>query len=333
MPRKKRTIVEETIPDAPNTDTDDIDNIVCVLTKVYKLSGGGKSFCFQTTEPADEVTIQAQYPTGGKFLVLEYNTMNQVIGTTHIDIEPKPLAVSSNGNGSEDIRTRMLMEELAFTRNMMLQMINGVFSGKSQTTSTPLGELAQAMQVVNEISSKSNPVDLIIKGMELGVKSNGGSPDWKAQLVDAAKDVLPAVVQTFSAARQPQGQPTMISTTPAAMIKQGIDWLKPQILGNMSVDLAVGWVIQNAKDPLCQQLIGHAIKGDVNTFIQIDPELANEPFLTWFTSAIQLLKDEYAAAQQQGSDTYDDERGTGDSADDATHEKVSVGKSHIAKVS
>jgi hypothetical protein len=333
MPRKKRTIVEETLPDNPSEDTEDITSIVCVLTKVYKLNSGGKSFCFQTTEPADEVTIQAQYPTGGKFLVLEYNTMNQVIGTTHIDIEPKPLAVSSNGNGNEDIRTRMLMEELAFTRNMMLQMINGVFSGKSQATATPLGEIAQVMQVMNEMSPKNNPVDLIIKGMELGVKSNGGAADWKAELVSAAKDVLPAVVQTIGARQQIQGQQPMISTAPAAMIKQGIDWLKPQILTNMSVDLAVGWVIQNAKDPLCQQLIGHAIKGDVNTFIQIDSELANEPYLTWFTTAIQLLKDEYAAAQQQGTDTDDNERGTGDRSDVTTHETINVGKSHIVKAS
>ena len=125
MPRKKRTIVEETLPDTPET-AEDLSDIVCVLTKVYRLNAGGRSFCFQTTEPVDEVSIQAQYPTGGKFVVLAYNAMNDVISTVHIDIEPKPLAATANG--AEDIRTRMLLEELAFTRNMMLQMINGVFN-------------------------------------------------------------------------------------------------------------------------------------------------------------------------------------------------------------
>lgn len=330
MPRKKRTIVEETIPDVV-PDNDDIADIVCMLTKVYKLNSGSKSFCFQTTEPVDEVTIQAQYPTGGKFVVVEYNSMNQPINTTHIDIEPKPLAISSNGNGNEDIRTRMLMEELAFTRNMMLQMINGLFSGKSQQSATPLGELAQAMQVMNEMSAKSNPVDLIIKGMELGVKSNGGAPDWKAQLAETAKELIPAVVQTMAARQPQQVQPSMIQATPAALIKQGIDWLKPKIISGMSPDLAVGWVIQNANEPLCQQLLTHAIQGDVNTFIQIDAEIANEPYRSWFINAIQMLKDEFHAAQN--ADQNDNDGGARDSSDVTAHEEISVGKPHITKVS
>lgn len=333
MPRKKKTIVEETLPDNPSIEQDDIADIVCVLTKVYKLNSGGKSFCFQTTEPVDEVSIQAQYPSGGKFVVLEYNGLNQVINTTHIDIEPKPLTVEANGNGS-DVRTQMLMQELAFSRNMMMEMIRGLFNGKQQSASTPLGELAQAMQVVHEMKAGSNPVDLIIKGMELGVKSNGGGGDWKAELVSAAKDVIPAVVQTMGATRQTQqGQQTMIQATPASMIKQGIDWLKPQILGGMTVDLAIGWVIQNRYDPLCQQLMSNAIKGDVNTFIQIDPEIANEPYKTWFITAIQLLKDEYAAAQAQSTDENDNERGNGDRSDVASNESVSVGKPIVTKVS
>ena len=331
MPRKKRTIVDETIPDdSPNVD--DLSDVICVLSKVYKINSGGKSFCYQTTEPVDEVSIQAQYPSGGKFVVLEYNTLNQVIGTTHIDIEPKPISIGSNGNGNGmDLQARMLLDELSFTRTMMLKMIEGLTNGNRQQNNTPLGELAQAMQVVNDISAKSNPVDLIIKGMELGVKSNGGAPDWKAQLVDSAKELIPAFMQGTANRQQiQQGQPTMITTTPATMMKHGIDWLKPQILSGMSTDLAIGWVIQNAKDPLCNQLIANAIKGDVNTFIEIDPELANEPYKTWFETAIQLLKDEYA---QQSTNTDDSERGNGDSPDNTSHETVSAGKPKITKVS
>lgn len=330
MPRKKKTIVEETIPDDTPNSVDDFTDAICVLSKVYKINSGGKSFCFQTTEPVDEVSIQVQYPTGGKFVVQEYNSLNQVIGTTHIDIEPKPITTVSN-NG-DDFRTRMLMDELNFTRNMMLKMIEGISNNRTQQVATPIGELAQAMQAIHEISGKSNPVDLIVRGMEIGAKANGGAADWKAELVSAAKDVLPPIVQSMSAARQiqPQGQ-QMITSTPAAMMKQGIDWLKPQILAGMTTDLAVGWVIQNAKEPLCQQLMAHAIKGDVNTFIQIDSELANEPFRTWFETAIQLLKDEYAAAQ--GTDQNDNERGNRDGADVASNANAGTGKSQIVKVS
>jgi len=331
MPRKKKTIVEETLPDdAP--DTGDLADVICVLSKVYKLNSGGKSFCFQTTEPVDEVYIQAQYPTGGKFIVLEYNTLNQVMGTTHIDIEPKPLSVVPIGNGG-DLQSRMLLDELSFTRTMMLKMIEGLTSGRTQQANTPIGELAQAMQVVNEMSSKSNPVDLIVKGMELGIQANGGAPDWKAQLAETAKQIIPAFVAKQQTVQISQGQQPMIQTTPVAMIKQGIDWLKPKILSGMTVDLAIGWVIQNANDPTCNQLIANAIKGDVNTFIEFDPELANEPYRTWFETAIQLLKDEYAAAQQQQGDNTDDhERGDRDRSDIASHENAGAGKSKIAKI-
>jgi hypothetical protein len=334
MPRKKRTIVEETIPDeTPQTTDDDFTDGICVISKVYKISAGGKSFCFQTTEPVDEVTVQEQYPTGGKFVVNEYNTLNQIIRTQHIDIEPKPLA-SNSSNGNDDLRTRMLMDELNFTRNMMLKMIEGISSNK-QNTSTPLGELAQAMQVVHQMAPVGNPVDLIVKGMELGIKSNGGTTDWKAEVVSAVKEVAPAVVTALASNRQipNQGhQPTMIaSNPPESLLKQGIAWLKPQILAGMTTDLAIGWVIQNSSDPMCNQLIGLAIRGNVDTFIQIDPELANEPYRTWFVSAIQLLKEEYAAAQS--ANQSDNERGNRDDSNTTDDEIVSVGKSKIVKVS
>lgn len=330
MPRKKKTIVEETLPDVNDvTNADgDLADIVCVLTKVYKINVGSRSFCYQTTEPVDEVSIQGQYPAGGKFVVISYNAMNDVINTVHIDIEPKPL--TSNGNGaSEDIRTRMLLEELAFTRNMMLQMINGVFSNKTQATATPLGELAQAMQVVHGMSPQTNSADLILKGMELGMKANGSGGDWKTALVDTAKEIAPVVVQAFSAAKQvQQGQTQMIALPPAMMLKQGLDWLKPRIISGMEPDLAVNWVITNANDPMCQQLLTHAAQG-LDAFITADPEIANEPFKTWFTTAIQQLKDWYAA---QSANQDDNERGIGDDSDVTDNENISSGKSTVRKI-
>lgn len=332
MPRKKRTIVEETIPDATESG-EDITDVVCVLTKVYKLNAGSRSFCFQTTEPVDEVMIQAQYATGGKFVVIAYNALNHVISTEHIDIEPKPLAVGAANGGGEDIRSRMLLEELAFTRNMMLQLINGLVSNKQQTAaaSTPLGELAQAMTLIHGLSPQTNAADLILKGMDLGMKANGNGGDWKTALVDTAKEIAPAVVSVIGAARttQPQQGITMIQTTPVGLIKQGIDWLKPKIIGGMETGLAVGWVIQNANDPICQQLLSHAAQG-IDAFIAVDPELNNEPYKTWFTTAINQLKEWYAA---QSADQTDNDGGNGDGTDVADDATVSAGKPQVFKVS
>ena len=334
MPRKKKTIVEETLPDNPPAGDEGFVDQICVVSKVYKINSGGRAFCYQSQEPVDEVSIQAQYPSGGKFVVIEYNGLNDVLRTTHIEIEPKPLAIT-NGNNGDDFRTRMLMDELNFTRNMMLKMIENMSNGKGGQSATPFGELVEGMRLMHEMSPATSPADLILKGLELGMKAggNGGAGDWKAELISAAKDTLPAVVQAVSANRQQlqQGQTTMIAPTPAAMIKQGIDWLKPQILGGMSTDLAVGWVIQNSREPMCNQLIAMAIQGDVNTFIQHDAELAKEPYRTWFETAIQLLKDEYA--QQQGGNPDDSERGIGDNPDAANDANIGAGKSTVLKVS
>lgn len=333
MPRKKKTIIEESLPDNPPAGDEGFVDQICVVSKVYKINSGGRAFCYQSQEPVDEVSIQAQYPSGGKFVVIEYNGLNDVLRTTHIEIEPKPLAIT-NGNNGDDLRTRMLMDELNFTRNMMLKMIDSLANAKGGGQSaTPFGELVEGMRLMHEMSPATSPADLILKGMELGMKAGGGSGgDWKAELISAAKDTLPAVVQAVSANRQQlqQGQTMIPAATPASMMKQGIDWLKPQILSGMSVDLAIGWVIQNSREPLCNQLIATAIKGDVNTFIAIDPELANEPYRTWLESAIQLLKDEYA--QQQGGNPDDSERGIGDNPDTANDANIGAGKSTVLKV-
>ena len=333
MPRKKKTIVEETLPDTPETpgvNTEDFADAICIRTKVYKLNSGSRSFCFETQEPVDEVSVQAQYPTGGKFIVLEYNSLNQIINTTHIDIEPKPIA-HVPGNGVADFQLRVLMDELNFTRQMMLKMIEGKTDGNNGRPDTSLGELAQAMQMLHQLSPQTNASDLILKGMELGMKANGGA-DWKASLVDAAKDIAPAVVQVIGAAKQnppiPQGQ-TMIESTPASLVKSGIDWLKPKILSGMEPGLAVSWVIQNSNDALCQQLIAQAVRGDVSNFAEFDPEINNEPFKSWFVNAIQQLKEWYA---EQSAATGDSIGGTGDDTDGAVDAVLSSPKPIVAKV-
>ena len=331
MPRKKRTIVEETLPDNPAIEDETITDFMCVLTKVHKLSGADRFFCFQSETPVDEVLIQSQYPSGGKFIVTEYNSAGSLLDTKMINIEAKPFAVTGvNGNGGEDIRSRMLLEELAFTRNMMLQMINGMFNSKSQQSATPLAEIAQVMQTIHTMSPAINPTDLVLKGMELGIKANGGAPDWKAQLAETAKEILPTVVQTLGTVRQtqPQQGPMMIQAAPATLIKQGLDWLKPRIISGMDTESAVNWVITNANDPTCQQLLMHAAQG-LDAFVKIDPEIANEPYKTWFINAIQALKEWYAA---QSANQNDNDGGDGNDTDVANDADISTGQSTIRKI-
>ena len=335
MPRKKRTIVEETLPDTDNDGGLDVSttDYLCVLSKVHKITGSVRSYCFETQEPVTELSIQQTYPNGGKFVVTEYNATGQLLNTNHYDIEPSVLPTATHTNGHNVSEITMLRDELNFSRNMVLTMIQGMFNNKQNGTT--ITELVTALQGLNGLTNGKDPVELLIKGMELGQNSAGGGKgsDWKTEVVSGVKDVAPYVIQAFAGARQQQpvqGEPTMVATTPAAMIQQGLSWIKPQIMAGMQPNLAVGMLVQFANSPQYQPLLATAIQGDINTFIQIDPEIANEPYRTWFTVAIQLLKEWYA---EQSNVDSDSDGGIGDDTDAPNDAPVSTGKPKVTKVS
>lgn len=335
--RKKKTIIEENLPDADTTNGGaDVSDIICVLSKVYKLNSGVRAFCFQTETPVDEVSIQAQYPNGGKFVVVEFNGLAEILNTTNYEIEPKPMAVSPNGNGngsSSDFQMRLLMDEIAWTRNMLLESIR---RGNS-TQQTPLLEMVQAMQGIHALApgGNSNPVDLIVKGLELGTKMNGGggASDWKQELIQVAKEVAPQIIPMFT--KQPQ-QPTttmdtthMIAPDNTTIIKSAIQWIKSRIIGGMEPGLAVAWLTNNANDPQYQPMLAMAIQGNIDTFIGIDPEIANEPYRGWFTATINELKEWYG---EQTDNSTDNDGGNGNDTNVAVNEKPRSAKPKIERV-
>lgn len=337
MPRKKRTIIDESLPDdKPETLENDIQDFVVVATKVYKINGTTRSFCFQSNEPVDEVVIQTQRPDGGKFVALEYNSMSQLLNTVHFDIEPKvTLIPPTNGNGhsATDIQIQMLRDDLLWSRQMLMQLLANKSNGGEQT---PLVDLVTALTGLHAMApGGKDPIDLLIKGMELGRKSNGGETDWKETLVSTVKEAALPAIQAFSQMRQQpvviqnSEQPMLTPATPQALMQKGIVWLKSQILSGLDPELAIEWLLRNATDPTYQPFIENAIRGDINNFIAVDPEIGNEPYKSWFNHAIQLLKDEYA--RQQNPDSADMDGGIGDSTDNADHAESRVRKPKIQK--
>lgn len=332
--RKRRTIVEEVLPDTSTNEGDtniDASDLVIAGSKIYKLNGGSRSFCMLTTEPVDEVFIQTQYPNGGKFVVLEFNQMNQLLNQNHYEIEPKTMAIVPNGNGgngTNDIQIRMLFEELNFTRQMLMtQLQNNKGNGGSSIT-----ELVGALAGLHQLApGGKDPVDLIIKGMELGSKNSGGT-DWKTELLSTIKEVAPSAIQAVAMSnRQPNGmEQPMLAASPDAVLKQGLNWIKSKIVSGMSTDLAVEWLIMNANDPQYHQLLSTAIQGTVDNFIAVDTDIANEPYRTWFTTAIQQIKEWYAE-QQQVETGSDMDGGTRNDTNVTVNETVSTRKPKLAK--
>jgi hypothetical protein len=333
--RKRKTIIEEVLPDTDTTQETggmDASDIIIAFSKVYKTNNGSKSFCMQTTDPVDEVYLQSQYPNGGKFIVFEFNQLNQMLNTGHYEIEPKTMAVTPNGNGNGvspyDVQIRMLFDELQFTRQMLMQQLQN----KSGNGGSSISELVSALAGLHALApGGKDPIDLIIKGMELGSK-NSGATDWKTEVLSTIKEIAPVAIQAISMPKQPNGngQP-MLPESPDMLLKQGLQWLKPKIIGGMSTDLAVEWLINNANDPLYQQLLSIAIQGSIDNFIAIDTEIGNEPYRTWLTSAINQIKEWYAEQQQVETNTDMDGR-IGNDTDVTSNAAVSTRKPRITKV-
>lgn len=362
MPRKKKTIVEETIPDNVLT-TDDGENIMFddtpidevfdsfgeepFLMKVYKITPTGSSFVFSSTEKPNsstfESSIQERCPSGGKFVVRFYKNNRIIEPSRHIEIEPRPIATNPNTSNMESIyamQVKMLSDQLMTMQNMVMAFIG---RPTPVTQQTPMSELVAAMTAMHGIQpTKSDPVDLILKGMEIGSKTNGASPDWKSELIHTAKDVLAPVAEIVA---QYKMQPSVVSNPsnnvpqieertangmkiPTLLIKSGLASLKPKILsGMLEPGLAVDWILANATDAMYQPFLAVALQGDINTFIQIDPELANEPYRTWVETTINMLKGAYAANNNQ---THNDGR-DGDNTDVTTDENVSLGIPVVSK--
>lgn len=331
MPRKKRTIIDENIPDEneQTTTNTDIEDLVIVLSKVYKTNGAKRSFCFQTAESVDEVVIQDRHPAGGAFAVFEYNAAGDVVNTTNYDIEPKP-ALSNPNAPAGDLHTQMLMNELQWMRGMVMNMV-----GNRASEATPITEIIRAAKDIHSMSGGGgkDPMDMLIKGMELGQKSNGGAPDFKTELLQTAKEAVLPVVKLLSERQpMPTGGQHMVPTnpqTPAAIVQDAIIWLKGKIIMGLTPGLAVDWILQNGNDPQYQPILAMAVQGTVENFIELDSELNNEPYRGWFTAAIQLIKDEYA---EQSGNAGDMGGGNRDVTDNAVNAKPSTAKSKLKKV-
>ncbi len=363
MPRKKRTIVEETLPDntltTPDGETimfgDDapLDEVFdsfgeeSFLMKVYRITPTGSSFVFSSTEKPNpalfESSIQERCPSGGKFVVRFYKNNRIIEPSRHVEVEPRPTTVNVSSNAAESVyavQVKMLTDQLMMMQNMVMAFIG---RPAPVTQQTPVNEMLAVITAMNGIhGNKPDSVDMLVKGMELAKGLNGGAADWKAELVSTAKEVLVPVAGVIAQHKmqqqQPQPNPT-IQQIPertidngmkpsASLIKMALSTLKPQIMSNMlEPGLAVDWIVANGTNPMYQPFLAIALQGDVNTIIAIDPEFANEPYKSWATQVITMLKEAYA--NNQG----DSDGRTGNSPDTTGNEIISTGIAPVPQAS
>jgi hypothetical protein len=330
--RKKRTIIEEQLPDTGSGEeqdeitafdvalesVEDLETLTDVmeqygqtgkLLKVYRESG---EFCYQS-DTVDEAFIQKHFGGGGYRIRLFLN--GKYKKTIPISCAaPIVENGNGNGNGNSSDHHRDFLEKL-----VLAQIASGGGSNKAPS----ITELTTALANLDGLRGKQeSAMDLFQKGVsfakEIFDMKTPGSGDWKSELISAAKDALPVVGGIIASRSGVPAMPTkdpnaLVTATPEQQveaIKQGLVYLKKQCLKGVDPKLIVDWVDNNAED--YQPLIHNVLNLPFEKFVEIDAEIGNEPFKQWFTGLFDGLRSAFVTVDTVDMDSAGE---SGDSDD------------------
>jgi hypothetical protein len=349
--RKKRTIIEEQIPDGTPIDmgeqvsdfdvalesVEDAETLRRVLEehgqsgasyKVYRQTSSGDEFCF-VTDSIDEEFIQKNFG-GGDFKIRVF-----INGKFRIPMKLKiaPRIESTNGNGHVYGTEHRHMD---FLEKLVLAQIAGNGGGNHGPS---ISELTGALANLDSLRGKQESgMDIFQKGVSFAREILDMKPsstgDWKSELISGVKEALPTIAGMIPGARKPvavnpQEQVSAVSqATPeqqTEMIKQGLAYLKKQCLKNVDPDLIIEWVENNAED--YQPLIHMVLNLPFEEFVKIDAEIGNEPFKQWFTRLFDGLRSAFVPADSVGVDSAGDNGDRVDARDNGKSSKDSKPKS------
>lgn len=318
---KKKTIIEENIPDNTVTGVQDgefsfdgatetIEEIKAryggspVKVKVYKSIPGHKPiFQFESDTHVSEIQLQSY---GGGLYALWFFVDGKRIHVEEVEVADKPVNV--NGNGAvNDIQIQMLREQAQMNRDLLMAVLQR--SG-AVASPTPMSEIAQMWSLIHGMNPGSamggfdKMIELFTKGLEIGA-TRSGDMDWKGMLISTVKDIAPTVTNAIAAAtaarnpNAPASAPQQLP--PEHMLKMGIIELKRRILAGLPVSFALDWMILNAADPQAQPLIAAAVGKSFEDLCLIDNELANEPYATWVRELLAGIKQHFKEAAEVDS--------------------------------
>jgi hypothetical protein len=304
--------------------------------KVGRWTPNGVRHVFSTTDLFDEDFLQEHYG-GGKYVVrvfvdnvqqrsFEINVEDRPgtrpqNGFTD-DPQPKPNVTnaSANGNGGTGFG--------GLTEMLLMKLLDRA----PAATSTSVSELAEVMKIAQGAQPQVGNGKEYMEGFKAGVefaskiteRATGGG-DWKTTLIDAAKEALPLVAGAMGGAgsRVPATmqnapivipnsgvqKPMEVRTPEMQIVYDTIQNLKSYAMAKTDPDLVIDWAIANATKPEVQHVIHFAFTNDFAAFAKVDPEIANEPYVTWFKLVYDGLRSAFNSA-----DSVDDDN-SGESGD------------------
>lgn len=322
--RKKRTIIEESLPDTPLEGTaepsefdvsmeavEDADTLKSVLSqfgetnlvlKILRKSPTGPEFCYQT-DSLDEQFIQQNFG-GGDYTVRIFingifkHAINIKIANRLIN--PNNPVVSSPTDRHSEFLEKALLALLGRETPVPTQQ------------ATPVGELAQAMTQLHQLNGGGSDrsekmIETLIKGFELGKDlSAAGTGDWKSELIGAVKHVLPEIMGAYSGMKQgipPGTNPVPAVNDPNVMLRSGIAYLKKKAISGVDPMLFVDFVAANADEEQYQGLIHAVLTKDYSDFAAIDPEIGTAPFIEWFKPLYDGIRSAFSPVDSMANDS------------------------------
>lgn len=296
-----------------------------VKLKLSRTSPNGEPVYLQTYPNAEATVLQASEESfiqrrwrGGRYDLRYYRGPHLAYSRSVNIADIDELEPTRNGhhNGQTDV-VSILQQQLA----MMNQQIIALQS--RPVSNSPIGEMVAGAK---EIASLAKPAessnieklfDIFMKGMEMGQKSGGdGEFNWKKELMDFAKPAIPAVMGFLQSRNSQAGapvtvnpggrgagletdvpQPALPGLPPelAAMLTQGFDYLKRKAKAGKNPNVYVDMVLENRDEEIYGTLIDVVCNLEFSQITALDPEIAREPYQSFFRSIYDGIRAEIAA--------------------------------------
>lgn len=312
--------------------------------KIGRYVGNAVEHLASTSELPDEDALQETYG-GGRFVIRAFADGVQR-GQIEIRIAHKPGYVPPADVTGDDVNksaTNVPMNDDSFIKQLLLKMVG--MGGQVTQQATPVNELAEAMKTIHAMNGgTANPGKEYAEGLKAGIElarsvGGGGELDWKTEAFRMLKDVIPSVASGVVAMTGKQAAPQRVAAVPQSaapiatlppedelnkIIFGGIQELKKYCMKNTPPELIVDWVVNNAEQ--YHHFVRAALNRSYDSFATIDPEIASEPYNTFFRSFYDGLRSAFDPTNNVDDDNDGRDGDTGNAAHNAN-----TGPQRIAK--
>lgn len=321
--RKKRTIIEENIPESEILDdgatefdvtlesVDDAEKLQEVLeqfgetTVLLKIYDKDNAFCYQAQElPLNEEFIQRNFGGG------QYHVRIYINGKYKKTI---PVKIASRLATPDSPVHNVVDAHSAFLEKMILQMLANQSAHPPATANVPsITDLTTALSNLDSLRGKQESgLEMFMKGAGFFKDIQTGEPeDWKSAVIKALSPAVPAIADFLqnrggsvpgnpggTPAQVPPGQPVRTEENnmqiQLEMVKQGIKALKSQFIQGLDPESAINYITVNAANPQFQTVLGYVLNTPFEEFVKLDAEIGTEPFNSLFRTLYDGLRSNF----------------------------------------